>query len=34
MGLGMLNLFGLIWQVLYVVLVTSTVFYRLTGIRI
>lgn len=26
--------FGLLWQVVYVVLMTSTVFYRLTGIQI
>ncbi|MEN4013839.1 MAG: hypothetical protein AB1453_01650 [Chloroflexota bacterium] len=26
--------FGLLWQVVYVILMTSTVFYRLTGIQI
>ncbi|MEW6181265.1 MAG: B-box zinc finger protein [Chloroflexota bacterium] len=34
MGLSLFNLLGLIWQVLYVALVTSTIFYRLTGIQI
>jgi hypothetical protein len=34
MGMGVFSLFGLIWQVVYVVLVTSTVFYRLSGIQI
>jgi hypothetical protein len=34
LGVGRLNLFGLIWAGAYTLLVTSTMYYRLTGIRI
>ncbi len=32
--LGSVNLFGLIWMAVYIVLMTSTLYYRLSGIQI
>jgi hypothetical protein len=34
LSFGGVNLLGLLWPVLYVVLITSTIYYRLSGIQI